>query len=124
MQLPFKFKSNESIKFDKSLASLFLFVLQVSIAGSVPEPRHSHTACSHPMGGAVVFGGLNKRGAPLGDVVLLRPNGSGFTWETLAVQPSPVPRFVPEEEGCFTGTSPIFPILHPAVIGARSKTRS
>lgn len=98
MQLPFKFNSNESIKFDKSLASLFFFFfLQVPIAGSVPEPRHSHTACSHRVGGAVVFGGLNKRGAPLGDVVLLRPNGSGFTWETLEVQPSPVPRFVPDE---------------------------
>uniref|UniRef100_A0A674NKR6 tRNA wybutosine-synthesizing protein 4 n=1 Tax=Takifugu rubripes TaxID=31033 RepID=A0A674NKR6_TAKRU len=61
--------------------------------GSVPEPRHSHTACSHRMGGAVVFGGLNERGAPLGDVALLRPNGSGFAWEILEVQPSPVPRY-------------------------------
>ncbi|XP_056891644.1 tRNA wybutosine-synthesizing protein 4 [Takifugu flavidus] len=66
---------------------------EFSIKGSVPEPRHSHTACSHRMGGAVVFGGLNERGAPLGDVALLRPNGSGFAWEILEVQPSPVPRY-------------------------------
>lgn len=42
----------------------------------------------------MVFGGLNERGAPLGDVVLLKPNGLGFTWETLEVQPSPVSRSV------------------------------
>lgn len=62
------------------------------IEGTVPEPRHSHTASAY-QGGAVVFGGLNKKGAPLGDVVLLKPSGLGFTWETLEVQPSPVSRY-------------------------------
>lgn len=83
---------NQSL-FDESINIPYLIVifLQFPIEGTVPEPRHSHTASSY-QGGAVVFGGLDKRGAPLGDVALLKPNGLGFTWETLDVQPSPVSR--------------------------------
>lgn len=43
----------------------------------------------------MVFGGLDRRGVPLGDTVLLRVNEKGFNWEALKVQPSPVPRSVP-----------------------------
>lgn len=90
---------NQSV-FDKSIDVTYYFYLQFPIEGTVPEPRHSHTASSY-QGGAVVFGGLNKRRAPLGDVVLLKPNGLGFTWETLEVQPSPVSRSVTNQQVMF-----------------------
>lgn len=93
------FNYNESA-FEKSINVTYCFTLQFPIEGTVPEPRHSHTACSY-QGGAVVFGGLNKRGAPLGDAVLLRPHGSGFTWETLELQPPPVPRSVMDQLDTF-----------------------
>uniref|UniRef100_H3CML5 tRNA wybutosine-synthesizing protein 4 n=1 Tax=Tetraodon nigroviridis TaxID=99883 RepID=H3CML5_TETNG len=65
---------------------------EFAVGGTVPAPRHSHTASSY-RGGAVVFGGLGEGGAPLGDVVLLKPDASGFAWVTLEVQPSPVSRY-------------------------------
>lgn len=86
--------------FDKGIDTTFYFSLQFPIEGTVPEPRHSHTASSY-QGGAVVFGGLNTRGAPLGDVVLLKPNSLGFTWETLEVQPSAVSRSVTTQQVMF-----------------------
>lgn len=90
---------NQSM-FDKSINITYSFYLQFPIEGTVPEARHSHTASSY-QGGAVVFGGLDKRGAPLGDVVLLKPNRLGFTWETLEVQPSPVSRSVTNQQALF-----------------------
>lgn len=42
----------------------------------------------------MVFGGLDRRGVPLGDTLVLKPNERGFSWETIELQPSPVPRFV------------------------------
>lgn len=83
-----------------------LFVLQFPIEGTAPVARHSHTASSY-RGGAVVFGGLNESGAPLGDVVLLKPNGLGFTWITLEVQPFPVSRSVKIGWLCFSDNNPL-----------------
>lgn len=57
----------------------------------------------------MVFGGLNKKGAPLGDVVLLKPNGLGFTWETLEVQPSPVSRSVTNQQIVFHWQQSTYP---------------
>uniref|UniRef100_A0A3P8U2N0 tRNA wybutosine-synthesizing protein 4 n=1 Tax=Amphiprion percula TaxID=161767 RepID=A0A3P8U2N0_AMPPE len=65
---------------------------EIPVEGAAPEPRHSHSACSHN-GGLVMFGGLSRCGAPLGDTVLLRPTERGFIWERKNVQPPPVPRF-------------------------------
>nr|XP_020475690.1 tRNA wybutosine-synthesizing protein 4 isoform X2 [Monopterus albus] len=65
---------------------------EIPVEGAAPEPRHSHSACSY-QGGAVVFGGLDRRGVPLGDTVVLRPTERGFCWERLEVQPPPVPRY-------------------------------
>ncbi|XP_068602852.1 tRNA wybutosine-synthesizing protein 4 [Brachionichthys hirsutus] len=65
---------------------------EIPVDGAAPEARHSHSACSYK-GGAVVFGGLNRMGVPLGDTVVLRPNERGFRWTKIEVQPSPVPRY-------------------------------
>uniref|UniRef100_A0A7N9AWE5 tRNA wybutosine-synthesizing protein 4 n=1 Tax=Mastacembelus armatus TaxID=205130 RepID=A0A7N9AWE5_9TELE len=65
---------------------------QIPVEGAAPEPRHSHSACSY-QGGVVVFGGLGRRGVPLGDTVMLRPTERGFCWERIEVQPPPVPRY-------------------------------
>uniref|UniRef100_A0A3B5ALD7 tRNA wybutosine-synthesizing protein 4 n=1 Tax=Stegastes partitus TaxID=144197 RepID=A0A3B5ALD7_9TELE len=65
---------------------------EMPVGGAAPEARHSHSACSYK-GGVVVFGGLSRGGAPLGDTVLLKPTERGFSWERLDVQPPPVPRY-------------------------------
>ncbi|CAN9498512.1 unnamed protein product [Ophioblennius macclurei] len=65
---------------------------QLPVEGATPEPRHSHSACSFG-GGVVIFGGLGRRGAPLGDATLLKPTETGFCWEELDVRPRPVPRY-------------------------------
>ncbi|XP_032364842.1 tRNA wybutosine-synthesizing protein 4 isoform X3 [Etheostoma spectabile] len=65
---------------------------QIPVEGSAPEARHTHSACSY-QGGMVVFGGLDRRGSPLGDTALLRPTDRGFSWERVEVQPPPVPRY-------------------------------
>ncbi|XP_068184667.1 tRNA wybutosine-synthesizing protein 4 isoform X2 [Antennarius striatus] len=65
---------------------------EIPVDGAAPEARHSHSACSYE-GGLVLFGGLNRKGMPLGDTVVLKPNVRGFTWTKMEVQPSPVPRY-------------------------------
>ncbi|KAG7231789.1 hypothetical protein INR49_009995 [Caranx melampygus] len=65
---------------------------EIAVEGAAPEARHSHSACPH-QGGVVVFGGLDKRGVPLGDMVALRPRDRGFSWDTVELQPPPVPRY-------------------------------
>nr|XP_046259052.1 tRNA wybutosine-synthesizing protein 4 [Scatophagus argus] len=65
---------------------------EIPVEGAAPEARHSHSACSY-QSGVVVFGGLDRRGVPLGDTVVLRQNERGFYWERIEVQPSPVPRY-------------------------------
>ncbi|XP_054470733.1 tRNA wybutosine-synthesizing protein 4 [Anoplopoma fimbria] len=65
---------------------------EIPVEGAAPEARHSHSACSY-QGGVVVFGGLDRRGAPLGDTAVLRPTDGGFSWERIEVQPAPVPRY-------------------------------
>ncbi|KAK2840324.1 hypothetical protein Q5P01_014064 [Channa striata] len=65
---------------------------EIPVEGAAPESRHSHSACSY-QGGVVVFGGLDRRGVPLGDTVVLKPTDSGFHWERVEVQPPPVPRY-------------------------------
>uniref|UniRef100_A0A7N6B3Z6 tRNA wybutosine-synthesizing protein 4 n=1 Tax=Anabas testudineus TaxID=64144 RepID=A0A7N6B3Z6_ANATE len=65
---------------------------EIPVGGAAPEARHSHSACSY-QGGMVVFGGLDRRGVPLGDTVVLRPTERGFCWERIEVQPPPVPRY-------------------------------
>ncbi|XP_074550527.1 tRNA wybutosine-synthesizing protein 4 [Halichoeres trimaculatus] len=65
---------------------------EIPVQGPAPEARHSHSACSYH-GGVVLFGGLNRRGVPLGDTVMLKPSERGFTWERVEVQPPPVPRY-------------------------------
>ncbi|XP_074513718.1 tRNA wybutosine-synthesizing protein 4 [Sebastes fasciatus] len=65
---------------------------EIPVEGAAPEARHSHSACSY-QGGVVVFGGLDRRGVPLGDTAVLRPTERGFSWERLELQPPPVPRY-------------------------------
>ncbi|CAJ1078943.1 tRNA wybutosine-synthesizing protein 4 isoform X1 [Xyrichtys novacula] len=65
---------------------------EIQVEGAIPEARHSHSACSY-RGGLVVFGGLDRRGVPLGDTAVLRPTERGFTWERVEVQPPPVARY-------------------------------
>ncbi|XP_028992770.1 tRNA wybutosine-synthesizing protein 4 [Betta splendens] len=65
---------------------------EMPVEGAAPEARHSHSACSY-RAGVVVFGGLDGRGVPLGDALVLRPSQRGFCWERLEVQPPPVPRY-------------------------------
>ncbi|XP_034042461.1 tRNA wybutosine-synthesizing protein 4 [Thalassophryne amazonica] len=65
---------------------------EIPVEGAPPAPRLSHTACPY-QGGAVVFGGLNAAGRPLGDVFVLRPVDRGFCWDRVEVQPPPVPRY-------------------------------
>ncbi|XP_029980829.1 tRNA wybutosine-synthesizing protein 4 [Sphaeramia orbicularis] len=65
---------------------------EVPVEGAAPEARLSHSACSY-QGGVVMFGGLDRRGVPLGDTVVLRPTESGFCWERIEVHPPPVPRY-------------------------------
>ncbi|XP_040913361.1 tRNA wybutosine-synthesizing protein 4 [Toxotes jaculatrix] len=65
---------------------------EIPAEGAAPQGRHSHSACSY-QGGVVVFGGLDRRGVPLGDTVVLRPTDRGFSWERIEVQPPPVPRY-------------------------------
>ncbi|XP_037645894.1 tRNA wybutosine-synthesizing protein 4 [Sebastes umbrosus] len=65
---------------------------EIPVEGAAPEARHSHSACSY-QGGVVVFGGLDRRGVPLGDTAVLRPAERGFSWETIELQPPPVPRY-------------------------------
>ncbi|XP_069052575.1 tRNA wybutosine-synthesizing protein 4 [Lepisosteus oculatus] len=66
--------------------------VEVPVGGAVPEPRHSHTACVYGEG-VVVAGGLGRGGVPLGSVLLLRPQETGFCWEELRTQPLLVPRY-------------------------------
>ncbi|XP_072301080.1 tRNA wybutosine-synthesizing protein 4 [Eucyclogobius newberryi] len=65
---------------------------EVPVEGAAPEARFSHTACSY-QGGVVIFGGLGKRGVPLGDTTLLRATNSGFRWQSLDIKPTPVARY-------------------------------
>ncbi|XP_040003735.1 tRNA wybutosine-synthesizing protein 4 [Xiphias gladius] len=65
---------------------------EILVEGAAPEAHHSHSACSY-QGGAVVFGGLDRWGVPLGDTVVLKPTDRGFSWERIEVQPPPVPRY-------------------------------
>lgn len=65
---------------------------EVTIEGPAPEARFSHSACSY-QGGAVVFGGLSRRGLPLGDTIMLRPTNCGFSWERLDIEPPPLARY-------------------------------
>ncbi|XP_071339977.1 tRNA wybutosine-synthesizing protein 4 [Trachinotus anak] len=65
---------------------------KIPVEGAAPQALHSHSACSY-QGGVVVFGGLDRRGVPLGDTVVLRPTDRGFSWERIEVQPPPVPRY-------------------------------
>lgn len=65
---------------------------EIPVEGAAPEARHSHSACSYH-GGVLLFGGLDRRGVPLGDTAVLRPSERGFTWERVEVQPPPVPRY-------------------------------
>ncbi|KAK2850337.1 hypothetical protein Q7C36_009120 [Tachysurus vachellii] len=64
----------------------------IPLEGCIPEPRHSHTACAYRQG-LVIFGGLGQGGVPLGDVILLKPNSTGFCWENLHICPALVPRY-------------------------------
>lgn len=65
---------------------------EVTIDGPAPEARFSHSACSY-QGGVVVFGGLSRRGLPLGDTIMLRPTDCGFSWEQLNLEPPPAARY-------------------------------
>ncbi|XP_047457740.1 tRNA wybutosine-synthesizing protein 4 isoform X2 [Mugil cephalus] len=65
---------------------------EIPVEGPSPEARHSHAVCSY-QGGVVLFGGLSRRGVPLGDTVLMRPTDGGFRWERVAMTPPPVPRY-------------------------------
>ncbi|KAK9537312.1 hypothetical protein VZT92_004941 [Zoarces viviparus] len=65
---------------------------EIPLEGAAPEARHSHSACWY-RGGVVVFGGLDRRGVPLGDTAVLRPTDGGFSWERIELQPPPVPRY-------------------------------
>lgn len=65
---------------------------EVALEGAAPEARFSHSACPY-QGGVVIFGGLSKKGLPLGDTTLLRSTESGFSWEQLDIKPPPVARY-------------------------------
>ncbi|XP_016895624.1 tRNA wybutosine-synthesizing protein 4 [Cynoglossus semilaevis] len=65
---------------------------EIRIEGAAPEARHSHSACSY-QGHVLVFGGLDSRGQPLGDMFLLKPTDRGFMWERVKTQPPAVPRY-------------------------------
>ncbi|KAM6955432.1 tRNA wybutosine-synthesizing protein 4 [Lycodopsis pacificus] len=65
---------------------------EIPLEGAAPEARHSHSACWY-RGGVVVFGGLDRRGVPLGDTAVLRPTDGGFSWERIEPLPPPVPRY-------------------------------
>ncbi|XP_061648854.1 tRNA wybutosine-synthesizing protein 4 isoform X2 [Phyllopteryx taeniolatus] len=65
---------------------------EVAVEGAAPEARHSHSACSY-QGGLVLFGGHGRRGEPLGDIVVMKPNERGFCWERIDVQLPPCPRY-------------------------------
>ncbi|XP_051937777.1 tRNA wybutosine-synthesizing protein 4 [Hippocampus zosterae] len=65
---------------------------EVAVEGAAPEARHSHSACSY-QGGLVLFGGHGRRGEPLGDIMVMKPNERGFCWERIDVQPPPCPRY-------------------------------
>ncbi|XP_053732634.1 tRNA wybutosine-synthesizing protein 4 [Synchiropus splendidus] len=65
---------------------------QIPLEGAAPEARHSHSASAY-QGGALIFGGLGMCGESLGDLALLRPTERGFCWETLPLNPPPVPRY-------------------------------
>ncbi|KAM9850756.1 tRNA wybutosine-synthesizing protein 4 [Aulostomus maculatus] len=65
---------------------------EIPVEGVTPEARHSHSACSY-QAGVVVFGGLGRKGEPLGDTALLRPTEGGFCWESIEVKPPPCPRY-------------------------------
>ncbi|XP_061917615.1 tRNA wybutosine-synthesizing protein 4 isoform X2 [Entelurus aequoreus] len=66
--------------------------VEVPVEGAAPEDRHSHSACLY-QGGVVVFGGLGRKGEPLGDTTILKPREGGFCWERIDVQPPPCPRY-------------------------------
>nr|XP_057939051.1 tRNA wybutosine-synthesizing protein 4 [Doryrhamphus excisus] len=66
--------------------------MELPVEGTAPDDRHSHSACPY-QGGVLVFGGLGRRGQPLGDTVVLKPNERGFCWEMIDVQPPPCPRY-------------------------------
>ncbi|XP_076012442.1 tRNA wybutosine-synthesizing protein 4 [Genypterus blacodes] len=65
---------------------------EMPVEGAAPEARLAHSASSY-QGGVVMFGGLGRRGLPLGDTTVLRPTDRGFSWERIEVQPPPVPRY-------------------------------
>ncbi|XP_068590319.1 tRNA wybutosine-synthesizing protein 4 isoform X2 [Cebidichthys violaceus] len=65
---------------------------EIPVEGAAPEARHSHSACPY-RGGVVVFGGLDRRGVPLGDTAVLRPTDGGFSWGRIELRPPPVPRY-------------------------------
>lgn len=75
------------------LNEFYYYYLQIPVEGAAPEARHSHSAFPY-QGGVVVFGGLDRRGVPLGDTVVLRPTERGFSWERIEAEPPPVPRSV------------------------------
>ncbi|XP_054642567.1 tRNA wybutosine-synthesizing protein 4 isoform X2 [Dunckerocampus dactyliophorus] len=66
--------------------------MELPVEGAAPDDRHSHSACAY-QGGVLVFGGLGRRGQPMGDTVVLKPNERGFCWERIDVQPPPCPRY-------------------------------
>lgn len=65
---------------------------EVTVEGAAPEARFSHSACPYE-GGVVIFGGMGRRGVPLGDATLLRQTDSGFCWERIDITPPPIPRY-------------------------------
>ncbi|XP_030068607.1 tRNA wybutosine-synthesizing protein 4 isoform X2 [Microcaecilia unicolor] len=65
---------------------------KISVEGSTPEGRHSHSACSWN-GGAVIAGGLGAEGLPLGTIFFLKPSISGFCWQAIDTCPPVVPRY-------------------------------
>ncbi|XP_029446751.1 tRNA wybutosine-synthesizing protein 4 [Rhinatrema bivittatum] len=65
---------------------------KIPVEGSIPEGRHSHSACSWK-GGAVIAGGLGAEGLPLGTIFFLKPSPSGFCWQTIDTYPPVIPRY-------------------------------
>ncbi|XP_057707902.1 tRNA wybutosine-synthesizing protein 4 [Corythoichthys intestinalis] len=65
---------------------------ELAVEGEAPEARHSHSACSYK-GGLVLFGGHGRRGEPLGDIVVMKPNERSFCWEKIDTHPPLCPRY-------------------------------
>ncbi|NXA43662.1 TYW4 protein, partial [Eudromia elegans] len=64
----------------------------IPVEGSVPEDRHSHSACAW-RGGVLIAGGLGAAEQPLGSVFFLREIEHGFQWQTVETHPPLVPRY-------------------------------